>query len=226
MASADNPYAALFADLTAPATFRPGALELTRRAVSLAGLVPGMRVLDVGCGTGATVAFLEQELGLQAFGIDPLVRPGTPETRLLSGRGEDLPFTEESFNAVLAECVLSATGKAAKVLKEMCRVLRPEGTALISDLYLREPGPGSFPAGTCPAGATTVDSWLKLFEEAGLRRLVWEDHTRELMGFIARGIMKTGSYREFLHSLFPCLRAEAEGGKYGYFLYLGRKEEP
>ena len=44
---------------------RPGGLELTDRIVALARLPRGARVLDVGCGSGATVAHLADRHGLR-----------------------------------------------------------------------------------------------------------------------------------------------------------------
>ena len=55
--------------VTGPA-IRPGGLALTRRAAEVCGLGPGARVLDVGCGTGATVQCLQAEFGAAAIGMD------------------------------------------------------------------------------------------------------------------------------------------------------------
>ena len=40
----------------------PGGERLTRRLAELAGVEPGVRVLDVACGSGATALLLAREL--------------------------------------------------------------------------------------------------------------------------------------------------------------------
>jgi arsenite methyltransferase len=50
---------------------RPGGLALTERAMALCALPAGARVLDVGCGAGATVEYLIARRRLTAAGADP-----------------------------------------------------------------------------------------------------------------------------------------------------------
>ena len=49
-------------------TLRPGGFTLTERAVALAGLLPGWPVLDVGAGSGASVARLRQSAARRIAG--------------------------------------------------------------------------------------------------------------------------------------------------------------
>ena len=51
-------------------TNRPGGLDLTLKAAEFCGFKPGERVLDAGCGFGATVRFLAREKGVKAVGLD------------------------------------------------------------------------------------------------------------------------------------------------------------
>ena len=131
-----------------PACLRPGGLELTDRLVALAAPAAGGRVLDVGCGGGVTAAHLAERWGLRVTGVD--ASPGQvaratrerPGLHVVTARAEALPFADASYDAVLAECVLSTLADARAALAEMARVLRPDGALLFSDLYDRGPGRG------------------------------------------------------------------------------------
>ncbi len=60
-------------------TIRPGGLTLTERAFAFCSLPERARVLDVGCGVGATVEFLCRE-HLGAFGVDTSLNAPDPDT--------------------------------------------------------------------------------------------------------------------------------------------------
>ena len=47
-----------------------GSLDATRELVELTGLEAGQRVIDLGCGAGATPVNLAQELGTTVYGSD------------------------------------------------------------------------------------------------------------------------------------------------------------
>lgn len=116
----------------AGATLRPGGMELTERAARLLALKPGSRVLDAGCGQGASVAHLRRAHGLAAVGVD--VCPGSgPE--LCAGRMEALPFASGAFDAVLCECSLCLASDRGVALAEFRRVLRPGGRLALADLF-------------------------------------------------------------------------------------------
>jgi ubiquinone/menaquinone biosynthesis C-methylase UbiE len=101
------------------------------------GLLNGVeepRILDVGCGTGATMGFLEQ-YG-QVTGID--VSPQAVEycrqqgrERLCLADGGHLPFSAESFDMVTALDLLEHMEQDSEGLHEFWRVLSRGGCALI-----------------------------------------------------------------------------------------------
>lgn len=146
-------------------TLRPGGLALTRRGLALAALPPGSLVADLGCGRGATARLLAQaghrvlaldlaaqDLRSEAFtaGGPAALEPHGPmqtarppaETAagllVLRARVQALPLPPASLDAAFCECVLSATGAAQAVLDEAARALKPDGTLVLSDLYLRD----------------------------------------------------------------------------------------
>ena len=92
---------------------------------------PGRRVLDVGCRAGAlTQAYLE---GNEVVGID-VDRDALSEAAKLGVRTvwadaqRRLPFSEESFDVVVAGEVLEHLANPGALLAEAYRVLRPGGT--------------------------------------------------------------------------------------------------
>ncbi len=125
---------------------RPGGLELTVRAVALAGWTLGARVLDLGCGTGTALRYLLGQVGFGACGIDPssvLLAQGRrrdADLPMIRARGEDLPFAVGSLDGVLAECSLSLAADGDRVLRECARVMK-DG-ALASDPRCLCPQPG------------------------------------------------------------------------------------
>jgi SAM-dependent methyltransferase len=91
-------------------------------------------ILDVGCGTGANLELLS-EFG-RAEGVDVSLdalafcrQRGLENVR--HGEAEKLPFTDGSFDLVTALDVVEHLDDDLAGLKEMHRVLRPGGSALL-----------------------------------------------------------------------------------------------
>ena len=97
-----------------------------------AGVRPGMRVLDVGCGPGALAgqaAGLVGEANVAA--VDPSepfiesCRARLPDADVRVAPAESLPFDDDSFDAVLAQLVVPFMNDAPRGVSEMSRVARP-----------------------------------------------------------------------------------------------------
>jgi ubiquinone/menaquinone biosynthesis C-methylase UbiE len=108
-------------------------------AVELLG-DPRGDVLDVGMGTGRLCAVLDRR-GWRVSGVDlspamvAAARRRLPQLaeRLVKGPIEQLPFDDESFDAVAATGVLEyATQDLAAALAELARVLGSQGAAVLS----------------------------------------------------------------------------------------------
>lgn len=178
--------------LLAGDALRPGGLGLTRHALDLLALPAGARVLDVGCGPGATLGELATR-GLRACGVDysaSLSTEAAAAAPAVAGDAERLPLRAGSFDAVVSECVLSTVPDKRAALAESSRVLAPGGGIALSDVT-REgtlPPPLDSFVGwvACAAGALPLDGYTALLEEAGFVVRSVEDHREALTALVAQ----------------------------------------
>jgi SAM-dependent methyltransferase len=124
-----------FAPLEAVTT--PPAARLLKRA----GIRPGLRVLDVACGTGV-VSVTAARLGARVTGLDltpELLERARENSRIagveidwLEGDVEKLPFGDGAFDAVLSQYGHIFAPRPEVAIGEMLRVLKPGGTIAFS----------------------------------------------------------------------------------------------
>ncbi len=152
----------------------------TRIALDVLGAQPGERVLDVGCGTGATLAMLLDRTEVEAWGLDPSQTMVSAARRLLGERARLLEASIESldiaggmFDAVLALNVLYFETRDAAMVRQMHRLLRPGGR-LVAYVTSR----------------TSMENWA--FARAGAHRLFDADEFAQALeagGFAPRQIV-------------------------------------
>ena len=102
------------------------------------GPLENVSLLDVGCGTGTTDRFFMPRVR-SLYGVDiseamlVKARLTVPEADYRWYDGEKLPFSDETFDVVLAICVLHHVPKSKrlKLVDEMVRVARPGGIVAI-----------------------------------------------------------------------------------------------
>lgn len=100
-------------------------------ALEISRIIPkGSEVLDVGCGNGFIAHHLSAMLGSSVIGIDVM---NTTEAPIDYHRydGKHFPIGENSVDAVLLCYVLHHAREAGAVLREVRRVLRVDGMAII-----------------------------------------------------------------------------------------------
>lgn len=99
-----------------------------------AGVVPGARVLDVGCGPGALTEVLVGVTGAgNVAAIDPsppflsAVAKRCPGVDVQPGIAEEIPHADDSFDLALAQLVVHFMKDPVAGIREMARVTRPGG---------------------------------------------------------------------------------------------------
>jgi SAM-dependent methyltransferase len=108
--------------------------QLSAGLADLAGVRPGHRVLDVGCGPGALTAELVARVGAGAVAaVDPsesfvaACRARFPAADVRTAEAEALPFEDGRFDAALAQLVVHFMRDPVTGLREMGRVTREGG---------------------------------------------------------------------------------------------------
>jgi SAM-dependent methyltransferase len=150
-------------------------VPVARRMIAHFGLMPGDRVLDVGCAKGFLMRDLMAECpGLEAFGLDisgyALVNCH-PEVRgrLVRGTAEFLPFADDSFAVALAVNTLHNLDRPACIaaLREIQRVSTRGGFVQV-DAYRNEVEKSVFEDWMLTAKTYLEPAgWEDLFDEAG-----------------------------------------------------------
>lgn len=95
----------------------------------------GLDVLDVGCGTGLILEALRRYTKPIGIDVAPEAVAFCRERnldRLVSGRGETMPFCDRSFDLVLALDIFEHVDRDDVLLDELWRICRPGGHLLIT----------------------------------------------------------------------------------------------
>lgn len=151
---------------------------------------PGWRVLDVGCGLGVHLAHLMSR-GAMVHGLEA----GPMAARLAAGRlgpkadidvgdAHDLPYDDNSFDAVILVDTLEFTERRAQVVAEAARVATSRVCLIAMNLLSPRTWLAHLPGGGHPfAGAMLLPPWA-------LFRLV-----REVLGPVPRSWAATPPWR-------------------------------
>jgi ubiquinone/menaquinone biosynthesis C-methylase UbiE len=108
------------------------------------------RVLEVGGGTGANLAFYGPDVESLTITepeppmlrrLEQRVREQAPQTRVLQAPAEDLPFDDDTFDVAVSTLVLCGVDDQARALRELRRVLRPGGRLIFIE-HVRSDEPG------------------------------------------------------------------------------------
>lgn len=160
-----------------------GGRKATDELAELVGLVSGTRVLEVGCGTGASTRYIAERFGARVVAVDispdmvgwardRVARAGLDErVELRVADAHELPFDKDSFDAVVCESVTAFLDKP-RALREFVRVARPDGRVGLNEATWIETPPEDavdyMYSALGGAEFLAPDSWREILEDAGL----------------------------------------------------------
>ena len=98
-------------------------------------------ILEIGVGTGANLPFYDHEISGYRFFLDSslpmldkaLQRGCGQAGRVLRGSASDLPFADQTFDTVVVTLVLCSVDEWENAIREIRRVLRPDGQLLLME---------------------------------------------------------------------------------------------
>ena len=239
-----------------------GGVGATDKLVKLCQIGQGKYILDVGCGIGKTACRLAKQLDCRLVGVDisPRMVEWSKERARKEGvedraefrtaDAQDLPFEDNTFDAVFNESILSFIPDRQKALIEYIRVTKPGGyVGLNETTWIETPVPkelqealsGNFFSG---AKLETVEEWKELLAESGLKDIIVKtfemtarsDVLDRLKWFGFWGIIRNIYHMIFFARQSPAnrkvmkrlIKLQRNMPKdfykyYGYGLYVGRK---
>jgi SAM-dependent methyltransferase len=121
--------------------------KVAERSLELIRVGPGARVLEVGCGVGVLLPALAQLVGPtgKVVGLDysaalldkareRVIEAGFADTvELIESDAQHLPFEDDTFDAAHVERVLIHVPDADVAIREMQRVVRPNGWVVAAE---------------------------------------------------------------------------------------------
>jgi ubiquinone/menaquinone biosynthesis C-methylase UbiE len=110
-----------------------------------------------------------------------------------------IPCRSQSFETVIAECVLSLTGDIEQSLREMYRVLKPGGVLFLSDIYRKQVGPKPELSDlkSCITQARSLATIGKGLYIAGFTLYLLQDRSELLKQLAGQIIFSHGSLEKF-----------------------------
>ncbi|ADB29408.1 Methyltransferase type 11 [Kribbella flavida DSM 17836] len=115
-------------------------------------LEPGMRVLDLGCGTALSSVFLAKEFGVEVWATDLWIKPDDNLRRVIEAGVEDqvrpvyaeahaLPYAEDFFDALVSIGAYHYFGTDDLYLGYCSRFVKPGGRiGVVQPGFVAEPG--------------------------------------------------------------------------------------
>lgn len=162
----------------------PGGIELTKEMLINESITKDTSILDIGCGTGQTAAYLAKTYGAKVTGIDinPIMvekakkrmQEASLPVEIIQGSIEKIPSPDQSFDLIISESVLSFVNKSLAI-KEIFRLLKADGRLIANELTINN------------HLETTVESeikefygfesilmerdWINLFKQTGFKNI-------------------------------------------------------
>jgi ubiquinone/menaquinone biosynthesis C-methylase UbiE len=179
-----------------------GGDRVLRTLLDQAELRPGMRVVDVGCGTGTLAVMAKRRYSdVDVVGVDPdlkaLARAKRKAQRTAvsiqfdRGFGDALPYPDGAFDRVFSSFMFHHVPSEQKprMLEEIRRVLKPGGSLHMVDFDRSEHGGGNFLSRMLHSSPRLRDNAeghvIELMRQADFQEVIKVARKEMLLGMVA-----------------------------------------
>ncbi|WP_336046827.1 class I SAM-dependent methyltransferase [Solibacillus ferritrahens] len=141
-----NSYLELLAELGIGGA-HPGGIKLTEEILKSENINSTCHVLDAGCGTGQTAAYLSQTFQAKVTALDfnstmvakarHRMKINNLPVEIIEGSIEDIPLPNHHFDFIISESVISFVNKP-KAISEIYRILKNGGRFIAVEPTLNE----------------------------------------------------------------------------------------
>lgn len=213
-------------------------LWLTEWLAEAMNLLPGMRILDLGCGRACSSIFLHREFGVQVWATDlwfsatenlPRIRDAGFEDSIfpIHADARSLPFAPEFFDAVVSIDSFPYYGTDDLYLGYLARFVKPGGQVGIAGAGLMREIEGALPEHLCEWWTPDLNClhsagwWWRHWERSGVMDV-------ELSDTMADGWQRWLEWHLLIapDNAAEIKALEADRGSYlGYVRTVGRRRE-
>lgn len=192
-----------------------GGLETTKEFISMLNLVPGQRVVDVGCGIGGGDFYMAKTYGVEVLGMDlssnmveiameRALNEKTPLVQFEIGDATRRIFPEASFDVVYSRDTILHINDKKALFRRFYSWLKPGGKLLITDYCCGEqPWSPVFQEYVKQRGYVlyTPEEYGQFLEKVGFVKVQAQDRTEQFVQVLNKELEKTQEIKqEFIES--------------------------
>ncbi|HWK23663.1 MAG TPA: class I SAM-dependent methyltransferase [Ureibacillus sp.] len=168
----------------------PGGINLTKEIFKREDINNTSHILDVGCGTGQTAAYLAYKYRANVTGLDihptmitkakKRMKKYNLPVNIIQASVEKVPLPDNHFDYIVSESVLSFVNKQ-RALKEIYRLLKNGGRFIAIELtitqFLMEKEENEIKQFYGFSSLTSKKDWMALLKQVGFKNIRIRKHT-------------------------------------------------